>query len=218
MPAVTHESGFDSHLLVHFVFQHSIGAARLYTVSHRYTLAGGAPTISTIKKFADQLHDGFRTEFMGVLTAGEYFQETRVTYYGGSSQLDAIGSGALGPGNGGRSVPCLPEEDAVVIRKKTGLAGRTHRGRIFMPLVPAEFQIDGRLTDDGMSAYQDLAYKFKQVWTFSGDIAAVTGTPKHAAWSAGTLDTIVETGVVADVLNRRDRRDPKALFYVASAP
>lgn len=213
---VTSESGFDNHLLVHFFVTSS--KEKVFSFSTRYALSGSpGPSLSNINEVATQLADGFATEIAACLPTDCNFAGTQVIYYGGSTSFEGFSTGVPVPGafeNG----ECLPEEDCVVIRKRTGKPGRTHRGRMFIPLVPEEAQDEGRLTSIGITTYEALAQKFKNVWTFSGTLSGMTGTPKHAAWSAGTLDTIVETGIVVDVLNRRDRRDPRRLIYQASPP
>lgn len=214
MSAVTSENGFDSHLLVHFLFKSAHD--RIFSIGHRYVLSG-SPSIalSNVNVVATQLQSGFSAEFIAVLAPTNFYVGTHVIYYGGSTSFEGFSTGAPVDGDLGDS-ETLPEEDCVVIRKRTGLAGRTHRGRMFMPLVPEELQNDGRLTTDGIAAYNALAQKFKQVWNFDSTLTGLVGTPKHASWKDGTLDTIQETGVVVDVLNRRDRRDPKTLIYQAS--
>lgn len=212
--AVTSESGFDNHLLVHFFVTSS--KEKVFSFSTRYALSGSpAPALSNINEIATQLATGFATEIAAVLPTDCSFGGTQVIYYGGSTSFEGFSVGEPVPGSG-ENGESLPEEDCVVIRKRTGKPGRTHRGRMFIPLVPEEFQDESRLNATGIIAYEALAHKFKNVWTFSGTLSGMTGTPKHAAWAAGTLDTIVETGIVVDVLNRRDRRDPRRLIYQAS--
>ncbi len=211
---VTTEAGFDTHLLVHFLLKSK--EDRIYSCGHRYTLSG-SPVISlaNVNLVATQLADGFATDFCNCLTSAETFVGTHVSWYSSTTMFEGFSSSAAVPGVVATN-QSLPEEDCVVIRKRTGLAGRTHRGRIFVPLVPETLQDDGRLTPAGITAYLGLAYKFKTQWTFDGDLLGMIGTPKHAAWQAGTLDTIHETGLVVDVLNRRDRRNPKTMIYQAS--
>lgn len=212
--SVTHENGFDSHLLVHFLVQSAAG--KVFSFGHRYSLSG-EPSISMsrIPIVANQLATGWATEITGVLTSACKFVGTHCIYYGGAANYEAFSDMTPAVGTVATN-QSLPEEDCVVIRKRTGLADRTHRGRVFVPLVPETLQAESRLTDDGITAYEALAYKFKTQWAFTDDLVGMVGTPKHAAWKAGTLDTIVETGVVVDVLNRRDRRDPRALIYQPS--
>lgn len=207
------ESQLDNHLLVKFQLQNSRGT--IFTCSTRYAITGGTPTATNMPEIAEQLAAGFKDVFAAVLPESCTYVGCYVKYYGGATDLEAYSSSSQNA-LGTVVSETLPEEDCVVIRKRTGKSGRTHRGRIFVPLVPEDFQVEGRLTDDGKTAYNALAYKFKTVWTFTGTIAAMTGTPKHAAFSAGTLDTITETGIVVDVLNRRDRRDPSNLIYQAT--
>ena len=208
------ETGLDSHLLVHFQLQST--NQRIYSVTHRYTLTGGSVNATTIPEIAEQLAAGFKADFIAVLPTTCKFVGAHVIYYGGATQLEAYSTTAAG-GAGAAEGESLPEEDCVCIRKRTGLAGRTHRGRIFMPLVPESLQNESRLTDDAILLYNALAYKFKTVWAFDAPLTGLVGTPKHAAFHAGTLDTITETGAVVDVLNRRDRRDPRQLIYQPTA-
>ena len=208
------ESTLDSHLLVHFILQST--NERLYTVTTRYTLTGGTINATTIPVIAEQLADGFAAEFTSVLCNTWKYVGTHVIYYGGATQLEAYSSSAA-TNDGTVEDESLPEEDCVVIRKRTGLSGRSHRGRVFVPGVPETFQKESRLTNAAILLYNALAYKFKALWTFDSTLTGLVGTPKHAAFHAGTLDTITETGVVVDVLNRRDRRDPRALIYQPTA-
>lgn len=204
------ELTLDSHLKVSFIVQSA--HEKLMSFTHRYTISGGSITVGNVNEVALQLYDGWTAVICSVLSTRDKFAAVNVKWFGGSTQLDGVSDHAPTVGLVEDS-DTLPEEDCVVIRKRTGLQGRTHRGRVFVPLVPEVFQNDGRLTDDAIGFYEALANKFKDVWTFSGTIAGLTGTPKHAAFHAGTLDTIQEVGVVVDVLNRRDRRDPRQLIY-----
>jgi len=208
------EITLDSHLKVEFVLQSA--HEKLMSFTHRYTISGGSVTLSNVNTIAQQLYDGWGEVILAVMSTRDKFVAVKVKYFGGSAQMEGVSSGDPNAGSVA-ATDTLPEEDCVVIRKRTGLQGRTHRGRCFIPLVCEVHQNDGRLTDDAIALYVSLANKFKDTWTFSGPIAGLTGTPKHAAFAAGTLDTIQEVGLVVDVLNRRDRRDPKALIYQRAA-
>lgn len=51
----------------------------------------------------------------------------------------------------------LPTSMAVVLTKRTDLAGRSYRGRIYMAGVPITFELDSELTGAAMNVYDTLA-------------------------------------------------------------
>lgn len=215
MPAVT-ETGFDAHFLVHFRVESK--AAKVFTVTQRYKVVGVTPTVSNMPEFATQIAAIHGSFFSNCLIEDCWYRGVHLRYMNGATQLESYsesGQDVTGTADGD---DVLPEEDCVVIRKRTGKAGRSHRGRIFMPLVPENFADDSRLTIDGQGVYKSLAYKFKEVHTLTDSLSAAIITPVHASFKTGELDTIVETGIVLDVLNRRDRRDPKGLLYTPTPP
>lgn len=50
----------------------------------------------------------------------------------------------------------MPDNLSIVISKRTGLAGRSSRGRVFMPGVPATFITAGLLNSTGQTAYDNM--------------------------------------------------------------
>lgn len=69
--------------------------------------------------------------------------------------MAAINSENTGPGDVTGS--SLPSSVAAVITKRTALAGRSFRGRVFLPGVPSSYELDSELTGAAMTATATLA-------------------------------------------------------------
>ena len=105
----------------------------------------------------------------------------------------------------------LPEGNQVVIQRRTGLAGRSKRGRVFIPYVPETFCDNSTLNAVGLPKYKTLAQKIAQSIE-AGDngetLDACTPDFKNQV-----MVHVTHARVVSEVLYRKDRREPKRPVY-----
>jgi hypothetical protein len=104
---------------------------------------------------AQAMYDGFGSEFEDHLSsewswAAVEVRDPRAAPIWASAELPVAGNGVLGD-------PSCPPSVAAVITRKTALAGRRYRGRVFIPAVPAANHLEGQLTDAALLDMQDLA-------------------------------------------------------------
>lgn len=99
----------------------------------------------------------------------------------------------------------LPPNNALLIRKQTGVGGRRNRGRMYLPGIVAESGVDSTGTISGLAGLQTIA----SAWL--GDIVAVAGITQmvllHSvgASTPTNVNELVVDGVVA-TQRRRLRR------------
>jgi hypothetical protein len=64
-------------------------------------------------------------------------------------------------GTGGAQA--LPTSVAAVLTKRTDLAGRSYRGRVYLSAIPTTFELDSELTGAALNVYQTLADDLEQI-------------------------------------------------------
>lgn len=175
-----------------------------------YLLAGGTPpTLATVVAYANS----FKTAYSSAVapTLSPLCQVTNVTlkYVSGGSEIEGQNSNGAIDGTAA-SGENLPEEDVVCIQRRTGLQGRNKRGRVFWPFVQEANQLDGRLTDEALSLYLNVATMIKSDVTHAGNIFH----PYTLDHKNSVLVPIVQAGVVREICSRRDRRFPKVLTSI----
>lgn len=199
------------HVKVTLVFGHNDQVA---TCGLYYSLDSGNITVSNITAVCDELKAAWRGVVIKVISTECRFDGVEVRYHAGAIALDGRSSDAPDAGLGTGDI--LPEEDCVVLRRHTGLAGRNKRGRIFFPFVCESNQSASKLSAGAISDYKDIAYKMKVPMVLA--VTGVTMVPQQPDFKGSTFDPVVETAVVVDVLNRRDRRSPKRILAIATPP
>lgn len=199
------------HVEANLVFGHNDQVARckLY-----YAISAGGITVANITAVCDEFRSVWNSVIIACLPSSARFDGVEMRNRLGA--LDVEGRSSDAPDNGTAAAQMLPEEDCVVMRRHTGKAGRSKRGRIFFPFVPDELQSSGHLTPDAIGTYKAVAYKMKIPIVLA--VTGVTLTPKQPDFKNSLLETVTETQLVLDVLNRRDRRNPKQLVASATAP
>ncbi len=134
------------------------------------------------------------------------FRTSSVDIEDTSSEAGAVGlwSGAMtGPG---LEDDVLPEGDQIVIQRRSSLAGRSKRGRIFLPFVPEELVDNSTINAAGLVIYKKIATKFAQTIEME-DLG--TWSPVTKDYKNGVLVPVTHCRVVSEVCTRRDRRMPK---------
>lgn len=175
-------------------------------------VAGGSgvpPTQANISTAANGFKTAYSTAVQAALNEHAEMYKVTLKYVTGGAEME--GDNTNGAVGGGAAGDCLPEEDVICIQKRTGLVGRSKRGRIFFPYVSEDFQNDGELGPAGVAAASGLATMVK-----SFVVASPIGEwqPAHLDNKNGILIKITQTGYVLQTCSRRDRRSPKVLQSV----
>lgn len=91
------------------------------------------------------------------------------------------------PGAGTLTGAACPPTTAIVIRKRTINAGRTGRGRIFIPGVPFSATLNGRLVDAQFEDWDSYADNFQFPITFNGRTATPIVYSTKSAVNRGVI-------------------------------
>lgn len=184
------------------------------------TLEGGfenvsyweAATAPTTSSQADAIAAGFETIFSPLYVACMNAQSTwsgcDVTYYGGSTTLKGSSSNAIA-GNLNNSP--ISDQNAVVIRKETGLAGRSALGRFFigaMDNTAFSTTAPDEVSTGTLTFYQSLASAYGGDQTFGPTLAH----SRHWNRKLNTMQVVSECKVSSRIATRRDRRRHAANF------
>ena len=190
-------------------FQSNIDLARAHCVLWYLITAGATvPTLATVSAFASSFKTAFSTALVGALANGCNLTGVTLKYVVDGNEVE--GDNTNGTVDGIISGDYLPEEDVLCIQKRTGLVGRSKRGRIFFPFVPEIHQENGDLNAAGLAAAAGLATMVKSNVVHS----STTFGPHHLDNKNSLLIPIVQTGYVTTICSRRDRRNPKTLTSV----
>jgi len=133
---------------------------------------------------------------------------TQSIYRSGTSYLDAHSTGAEIPGTVG-DIPLgvdtpapLPSWDAILLQRRTGLAGRQHRGRLFIPGIDELLQNASFVEASAYVAVGALA-------AFLGSDQVFNATTFHARhWNRknNALEVITAIRPVKELATRKDRQ------------
>jgi len=200
-----------TYLSVTLNFDNTLTSAKATCRLYYLPQSAGAfnPTLANIATFAN----GFRTAFLAAsqpaLTADCRLSSVRLRWVSGGTEVE--GDNNNGNIVGSASGDTLPEEDVIVIQRRTGLIGRKNRGRVFWPFVPKSFCDEGgELSAAGLAAANGLATMVKSVVTSNG----VTFDPQTINFKDGQCKLIVQTGYLTATASRRDRRFPHRMTAV----
>lgn len=183
----------------------------IQTVTLNYQYLPGSVTQTRVQSVADQAWLFLRDSFLRVMTDAVKLEPFVVRLIGGGTDLEATSayesaSGLNDPlvvGSG----DLFPEAVAVIIQRRTGLAGRQNRGRIFLPFIPEDAFLDSAVTVNASIMYRRLAFKMSQGFEVTG-LAGVL-FPVHLNRKEGAVPVLTECRVVSETSTRRDRREPK---------
>jgi len=174
-----------------------------------YAAGSGAtpPTLANISSYATSFKTAYTSACQGMLCGFAQLDAVVLKYVAGSSEVEGGSTG--GPVAGLYDGECLPEEVVVCIIRRTGLKGRSNRGRIFFPFISEDAQADGELNEGGLTAANALATMVKSNVVHAGG----TWIPQTPNWVGGILNQVVQAGAITSLCSRRDRRFPKQLTY-----
>jgi len=173
---------------------------------------GLLPDIGSMPASAEFFYDTLGPPIAACMVPGTGVLQAICTFNSGSLQLDAVSTGTALPGTQ-TAGDILPEEDAIVLQKRTGLQGRNKRGRWFLPYVPEDFQENGELNATAFTALGPLAEVLRADQV--DPIGPTTWNPVLADSKTGVWEDIRDVRIVRQVCNKRGRRDPKRLTVTA---
>jgi hypothetical protein len=173
------------------------------------TEVGGVPSIEDMATVGDAIHQTFAANWRSTIPPEITLFPTGVRYYGVNSDVEGQSTEAAAVGgalSANDTQDVMPEQNVVVIQRRTGMRGRNFRGRIFLPFVMERWAVDSTLTPQAMAVFKALATKLSNRVAVPGYGDLFPCTPD---FKTQTLPAITECRVVSEVLSRRDRRDPK---------
>lgn len=174
----------------------------------------GQPTDTDAQAVASRLGPLLAEAYKGILPTTQT-DVRQCDAYLISRTLTDQGSIGLTMPTGGLTRPpagALPSLCAVVARLRTGVAGRRHRGRIYLGGVPNAWETDGLLTTAGVTGYglwaADMIAKFGGPTASSG---YQLGVFSRAAWKEGLSEAkwftpITQISIMSAITSQRRRR------------
>lgn len=165
------------------------------------------PTLEQMPGIADTIHAKFNGPLRAIFEPTTFFEGIDLVYLTSDVRWEASSTEDPQAGTAAAG-DVLPEEDAVVIQRRTGLPGRGKHGRIFLPFVPEAFALDSALTVAALTKYKDVATAMGEA------VAGVEGEvpplfPRTPLFKLNVLQPVVACRVLDNTCSRRDRRDPK---------
>lgn len=179
---------------------------RLYYIK----TAGTDPTQAQLDTFANTIFTTLAVSLLPCLAAESEFRQVRMLIAGGSAEMESYSSVAAQQGDATGGM--MPEENAVVIQRRTGLPGRSKRGRIYIPFVAEAAAEDSTLNSSFITFYKGLATALKTPLVSGG----ITLSPRTPSFKDSTLYPVVQTRVLSEICSRRQRRFPKRPLPLAS--
>lgn len=179
------------------------GSKAMCTLWYLKAGAGTDPTLATVASYANDFKTAYSAAISGWLPEDCEMYAVKLKWVSGGNEVEGQNTnGAVGGASPGE---CLPEEDAVVIQRRTGLQGRSKRGRIFLPYVSEDYQEDGELNATGKLKAAGVATMVK------GQVTAQTVVydPYTLDRKNGVLVKVVQAGYQNGICSRRDRRFPR---------
>lgn len=173
---------------------------------------GGVEDMTNV---ADSIFAAWDGPWAATLPTSASFHSVLARVVGGSQDWEAGSTDS--PVAGSVVSEPHPEEVAAVIQRRTGLAGRHKRGRIFLPFVPETFTADSTLTTGpalGVSRYTDLAGILGDPIQVGNGGPIITSVQPDR--KLGMLHPVAEWRVATEVMSRRDRRAPKRSAYISA--
>lgn len=132
-------------------------------------------------------------------TKAQYDDDTsQLDTYDGTNPLFGSAAIVVAEDPGSRT---LPDQDALLIQKRTGLHGRNARGRFFVPGIWEDFNDDGVLATAGEVPAKALAAALGADQTFGGIVCHA----RHYSQNPIDLMVITECRVMRAFASRRDR-------------
>lgn len=164
---------------------------------------GPEPVAGDIEQFANDFMTAYTSAMTDASTASHHFNRVELIWRDGSSvYVDGISTSA--------SVQCsatgdvLPEQNCVVIQRRTGQPGRNKRGRVFVPFVPELYSNGSTLNTTGVGAYQAIAGMVASNVTAGPDDSVFIPVTKN--YKTATLENVVQGRFLTEIGTRDDRK------------
>lgn len=170
-----------------------------------YVRMAAAPTAGDVADAAAAIRGWWFAEMMPILSSDYFFRETfakDLTVSGGAEQHDIAGAGTAGS----FGVAALPGNVTMAVAFKTGLAGRSNRGRNYIPCL-AESQVTGNTISAGtVTAFQD-AYNALLTELAASDFTwvIVSRVADHVVRAVGVTNPVI-TALITDIFVDSMRR------------
>lgn len=174
-------------------------------------------TMALLQDAVDTLHTTIASVWQPIANVNTRFEQTFATYRDPSRGLETVSSvpaiggtiGDLGPA--GENQGTLPRTVALLVQKKTGLVGRQHRGRMYIPGVDESVSDEG-IIDPGMRATMIALGAL-----FATDVTAPSAGILHGRhWNRkeGTFEVVISgrVRVVLATERKRQLKGPYAAF------
>jgi hypothetical protein len=174
-----------------------------------YEYSGDPLGLGELSEAAEAVWGHLSANWKSCLIPSIHFFPVKLRRITPSEDIEVTSVGASQAGNYDVSSPSadnLPEDDCVVIQRRTFLRGRENRGRIFISFVPETAAKDSTLTPVGLSTYKALATKLSDSITIPDVGTLDPATPNG---KLGVLVLTKQCRVVSEIMSRRDRRNPK---------
>jgi hypothetical protein len=208
----------QEHFRAVFTFER-VGVTATCTLYYLHG-SGGQPEAADMNQVADFIQTTHAQKFAEIMAYPVRVLPCNVYWRDGLNSFDGISTdGPVDGGVGTQALPldALPEQDALIIQRRTNLAGRSKRGRIFVPFVPESFFADSTITATALPIVKTLATSLVKVLTntpFGYDL-----TPCQPSWKTGTMHQVTGCRIVSEVGSRKDRRNPKRpVAHAAPSP
>lgn len=163
----------------------------------------GSFNVTSINAAADDAMGVIGTPMAQCLRSNSYVFNCVTEYINGTTRL--IGNTVIAPVVGAQGGTSVSDQNAVVIRKLTGLAGRSNAGRMFLSSM-SSIQFDNSNPDElavaSVGDFEALAAVYAADRAFGG----VTCHSRHWNRLSGTLVPIIACKVSSRVASRDDRR------------
>lgn len=164
---------------------------------------GPEPVAGDIEQFANDFMTAYTSAMTDASTTAHHFNRVELIWRDGSSvYVDGISTVA--------SVQCsasgdvLPEQNCVVVQRRTGQPGRNKRGRVFIPFVPESYANGSSLSVTGHGAYQAIAGMIASNVTAGPDDSVFIPVTKN--YKTATLENVVQGRFLTEIGTRDDRK------------
>lgn len=138
----------------------------------------------------------------------------RLITFAGLTEAQGSAAPTVAPGSGNPAK--MPNQNAVVVSLITGRAGRTGKGRVYVPLLAAGLQGDGRRSEaDSQATAAGFAAFLTQLNVEIAGSLLDMGVQSQKASPSGSKVTSVRVGRVIDT--QRRRRDSLVEAYTTAA-
>lgn len=164
-----------------------------------YKPTGTIANVSTVQAIANAAATALYGQWSDCLSSNCVMSGLKARYQDGTHDYEAITTNANVTGN--VDGDALPIQDCFEIQKRTGLAGRTARGRWFISGLSEEDQEFGKLKEDRQADIIALGNALNTPLT-NGD---VTLQPVHWERKTNTLVSMAECIGIIRLVSRRDR-------------